>query len=848
MTKMNHIIDVALAPAQDYNFLRDKGIKHIEKMSGRSWSNLNSSDPGITILDQICYALTELSYCTAFPIKDIITQRDGKIKAKNQFFHPDKILTTSPITLEDYTKYLVNAIDEIKNTSFIASQAGAYVSYLLCTQQSKSYSDSITQSAYIKLNESRNLGEQFVKPIVCKDQTYYLKGNIEIAHGSSSKVLDDIQIAIRNKVFPFLEQRSYNGMREIGLSTNAIFNGPRLENGWISDNSEKKNKLSTNDIREAILSVNEVESIDGIQIFQDEEEVNIIHIEIDQIPVFDLQKGYDDNVFSVHSKGKERILEDLPINNSDLEQIRALESISAAVKVDPSIESGEYRDIESYYSIQNTFPAVYKIGAHSIEQEGSDFDQAISRQLKGYLTLFDQVLANQFSQLSHIDQLFSFKNDSIANHKDHRKYSALKKNKKNIEYPIPYKTFAPTYFYQSIYEVPNIKALLSGNEMFDFEISDLTEKEIESKSWKRYKQDPYNSYMDGLKRITEDKEESLKRRIEILNHLMARHGMSPNLIQNFTRHSRWTGYILKDEIIAKSLLLQNFEELSYNQSKAYDYLQADVLVNTENLRKERAVDLFKDGLIDNKKIDLLNKLSKDDFRNFSTLELQLDLLFGFRQQYKMLLDDKSNSWSKVQRQQALWFIQKRRGFFLLENQLLVRAAKFSPIFRKGDNYWTYRSNKDLQFEDILSFDSQANITENSEDPNHISVSGIDFEKVKSCDRDSSTFVRINKDFSLSTQLKWGSEILFLNDPLINGKIEIIFPGFFPEISKAHYKQDLKDAICTYIQPHLLYDLHYPVEDDLTQLIQQYINWHNSLLDDGQPDVSAAEFLINWIQK
>ncbi len=848
MTKMNHIIDVALAPAQDYNFLRDKGIKHIEKMSGRSWSNLNSSDPGITILDQICYALTELSYCTNFPIKDILTQRDGKIKVKNQFNHPDKILTTSPITLTDYAKYIVNAIDEIKNATFIASKAGAYVSYLLCTQQSKSYSDSIIQTAYIRLNESRNLGEQFLKPIVYKDQTYYLKGKIDIAHGSSSKVLDDIQIAIRNKVFPFLEQRSYEGMREIGLSTNGIFNGPRLENGWIPDGMKKLNVLTTNDIREAILSVKEVENIEGIEIIQDGEELEAIHIKNDQIPIFDLQKGYDDKVFSITKKGKAKLLEDTPINDSDLEQIRVLESISAAVKVEPDIKSGKFRDIENYYSIQNTFPAVYRIGAHSIEQEGSNFDRAISRQLKGYLTLFDQVLANQFSQLAHIDQLFSFKNDSIGNHKDHRKYFTFKKHKRKKEYPIPYKTFAPTYFYQSIYEIPNIKNLLSGNEMFDFEIEDLTEKEIELKSWKRYKKDPYNPYMDGLKRISEDEEEGLKRRLEMLDHLLARHGMSPNLIQRFTRHSRWTGNTLKDEIIAKSLLLQNFEELSYNQSKAYNYLQADVLVGSDKLRKERAVDLFKDGLIDNDRIDRLNKLSRDDFRNFSTLELQIDLLFGFREYYKIALEDKSLLWSKIQRKQALWFIQKRRGLLILENQLLVRAAEFSPVLKKEDTYWAYRSAKTLKPEDVLGFDAQASITESSEDSSTLMVNGISFEKIETCDRDASSFVKINEEFSMSTQLKWGKETLFLNNAFINGKIEIIFPGFFQEFAKPYYQQDINDAINTYIQPHLQYSIHYAKEEDLSKLIDQYIIWHNSLLDDGKPSVSAAEFLINWIRK
>ncbi|MCP4658446.1 MAG: hypothetical protein GY856_23780, partial [bacterium] len=46
----------------DYTSLRQEGIRHLERMAGGRWTDFNVHDPGITILEQLCYALTDLGY------------------------------------------------------------------------------------------------------------------------------------------------------------------------------------------------------------------------------------------------------------------------------------------------------------------------------------------------------------------------------------------------------------------------------------------------------------------------------------------------------------------------------------------------------------------------------------------------------------------------------------------------------------------------------------------------------------------------------------------------------------------------------------------------------------------
>ena len=56
----------------DYAFLRREGVKTIEKLAGSRWTDYNTHDPGITILEVLCYAITDLSYRLSFEMEDLL--------------------------------------------------------------------------------------------------------------------------------------------------------------------------------------------------------------------------------------------------------------------------------------------------------------------------------------------------------------------------------------------------------------------------------------------------------------------------------------------------------------------------------------------------------------------------------------------------------------------------------------------------------------------------------------------------------------------------------------------------------------------------------------------------------
>jgi hypothetical protein len=109
----------ALLPAQDYYFLREKGIEYIQSLSGAIWTDHNLHDPGVTVLEILCYALTDLGYRTGFAIADLLAAPNGAVDPPeiSGFFPAHEVLPASPLTINDYRKLLLK-IEGVRNAWF----------------------------------------------------------------------------------------------------------------------------------------------------------------------------------------------------------------------------------------------------------------------------------------------------------------------------------------------------------------------------------------------------------------------------------------------------------------------------------------------------------------------------------------------------------------------------------------------------------------------------------------------------------------------------------------------------------------------------------------------------------
>lgn len=107
-----------LSDASNYELLRKKGLEYIEQLSSSIWTDYNIHDPGITMLELLSYAITDLGYRSTLNIKDLLADPPSKnpkeLPARQGFYTAREILTVNPWTNADYRKLLVD-INGIKN-------------------------------------------------------------------------------------------------------------------------------------------------------------------------------------------------------------------------------------------------------------------------------------------------------------------------------------------------------------------------------------------------------------------------------------------------------------------------------------------------------------------------------------------------------------------------------------------------------------------------------------------------------------------------------------------------------------------------------------------------------------
>jgi hypothetical protein len=99
-----------LPPSEDYNYLRAQGMNYIEALGNTLWTDYNIHDPGITILEALCYAITDLGYRSAFDIKDILAlpPKQAPDPDMQAFYTAKNILTVNPWTTSDFRKLIID--------------------------------------------------------------------------------------------------------------------------------------------------------------------------------------------------------------------------------------------------------------------------------------------------------------------------------------------------------------------------------------------------------------------------------------------------------------------------------------------------------------------------------------------------------------------------------------------------------------------------------------------------------------------------------------------------------------------------------------------------------------------
>lgn len=433
----------------DFEYLRRIGIQHIASMGGGLWTDYNEHDPGITILEMLSYAITDLGNRINISMPDLLTGPTGSAPISQQFYTAGQIMPNRALTALDYRKLFID-MDGVRNCWIMPYEVKIYAD---CKEGLLSYSpdmfpdlapedreeftlkglnrilvdfdvdqndpqrqqkiDAIKALIKAKYHANRNLCEDLVRIDEIEEQSISVCAQIELENEADEEEVNArIWLAIQGYFSPGVHFYSLKQMLARGYRMDEIFEGPLLESGFI-DTSELKQaslrkEVRLSDIINIIMDIPGVKQITDISIGNcsgtNDPNTWLMCIEPNKRPalctnsVFNYRK--DNLPVGVNEKRSEEIYKRLKAEEDAYDD-------QAAIDRFPEIPSGEFLDTGWYTTIQNDFPDTYGIGQEGLMSPVSTARSSQAKQLKAYLLFFDQVLASYFAHLENAKELLS---------------------------------------------------------------------------------------------------------------------------------------------------------------------------------------------------------------------------------------------------------------------------------------------------------------------------------------------------------------------------------------------------------------------------------------------------------
>lgn len=434
--------------------LRERGIALLQRLTAE-WTDHNSHDPGITILEQVCYALTDLGYRTGYSVPDLMAAGDRT--ADDTVFTPAAILPSGAVTRDDLRKIVLD-VPGVKNAWIepvddrIATHDGvtrevrhAAASDNPGVPRSPNVTDlrplglyrvwieksdlididgsEIRREAARRLHAHRSLGEDFVAIDILDIQPVYIDAAIEIAAGGDAvALLATIYERIAAYCSPAVRFRTLDQMLAAGRRVDEIFEGPLLDHGFIEPGDlatvVRHTTLRISDLIREMTAIAGVVAVKKLRFIVNGQASPdwLLTVEPDRSARFDL----DGSTVRLERRSLRVDSDALRVAARALFVRRAREAarpeVSPLAERDLAPPPGRDRQVARYESIQHHFPMVYGVGAAGLSREAPPRRRVQAKQLQAYLLLIDQLLANQFAQLANVRTLLSTGDESTVSY------------------------------------------------------------------------------------------------------------------------------------------------------------------------------------------------------------------------------------------------------------------------------------------------------------------------------------------------------------------------------------------------------------------------------------------------
>lgn len=412
-------------PPFAYADLRRRGMAFSQALSGETWTDYNHHDPGVTLLEAICYTLTEGVFAAQLPVEDLLTAPDGHLRLRRHALHaPERALPCRATTRDDLLRSLLDRVPALYHLRLQMPrsdgvwQAAVRAPSALGRQAGRE----LLRAAWAQ----RNLGEDFAAPVtVLRPQWCHLHLRVEV---EGARELSEVLAELVRRCSDLITAAPRRQQRADRTDADPadLFDGPPMRHGWIADadlHTAVDNHLHFSDL------VRTLSQVEGV--------VEISHLTLTspglaardgalqwQGSDWALQLCWPDSPEALRdwvvTRRGARLAIDVPAlldQLADTFQTSRLRVMPDAgprrLQPAPLFPAPQGRSIPAtpYLSTWHHLPPLYR-NAHSPPAT----DRAHEAQFAGYLAQLEQWIAHGQAQQEHLDALFDTRGDATRSY------------------------------------------------------------------------------------------------------------------------------------------------------------------------------------------------------------------------------------------------------------------------------------------------------------------------------------------------------------------------------------------------------------------------------------------------
>lgn len=454
--------------------------------AGQRWSARGDDDPGVTLLQAFAYGVSDVSYRHTLPLKDLLTEQaettettetvpsprihlehEGSLFAPE--FGPEWALTSSPVTLEDYRRAILDLAYEHNGRSrfcfrdvqiapisreksygydydkthydfrFISSSTnketcprveGGYQLYVTLTPGILEAKAKAVLQGFLK--NHRNLCEwEIVSPVFVAVSPHYpqvrllLEDDVPSEGPAMNRTIAQVIWAMNQALLPAPERQKATERLRQGERAEQVYLGPRLTHGWISRLPPERKVCQAHlagyvvplqSLSAAVTA--EVPGVRAVEWFNDDD-INVgsneqVQLWVDEKGALALLPGH----IQLYRRGQRVPMTANMMAAVGTEYTRLAEALSRAEKeTGRRVPNGRHRAPGFYRTVGASLPPVYGLQQapevfHAPEALSSvatgPLPDEDARRLLQFMRPFEQLLANSADQLKKLPRLLAF--------------------------------------------------------------------------------------------------------------------------------------------------------------------------------------------------------------------------------------------------------------------------------------------------------------------------------------------------------------------------------------------------------------------------------------------------------